>query len=101
VMEPGLLLVLGFDIESLIWVMLRLSFSIWLLATAVVGFEADDLPWLERGARFLAAVVVLAADWRLQAIGLALGAAILTIHRMRARGAPRAAEPKAKLVADD
>lgn len=101
VMEPSLLLVLGVDIESLIWVMLRLSFSIWLLATAVVGFEIDDLPWFERGARLLAAIVVLGADWQVQAFGLVLGAAFLIVHRLRARGEQKAAVPEATLAVED
>jgi TRAP transporter 4TM/12TM fusion protein len=79
--EHSLLLVLDFDIGSFIWIFARLMFAIWLLATAITGFEKTVLPAGNRLLRFVAAIAVLIVFTYLQVAGIAVGCLALWLAR--------------------
>ncbi|MDA4847389.1 TRAP transporter permease [Hoeflea poritis] len=74
VYEPSILFVGGVDPLSLVLVCGRLALSVWLLTTALIGFEAGKLaPWqrvLRAGAG--AAILFPAPEYQLAALGVSL-----------------------------
>jgi TRAP transporter 4TM/12TM fusion protein len=85
VYENSLLLVLDFDIGSFIWVSARLMFAIWLLATAITGFESVKLPAWNRLLRMAAAVTVLIAFTYFQVAGIVVGCLVIWSTRLAGR----------------
>jgi len=66
---------------SLGWIILAFTLSMWLLASALAGFEKNRLYWFERLARPIAAFVILAPDMRIALAGLAAAVALIVGHR--------------------
>ncbi len=85
VYEDSLLLVLDFDIVSFIWVVARLMFAIWLLATAIFGFERIRLYASNRLLRIVGAVTILIPFLYIQAAGVAIGCLALWLTRQGSR----------------
>jgi len=72
VYEPSILFVGDFDAFSVVLVCARLAVSVWLFTTALVGFEANQLPGWQRLLRAGAGAVVLfpVPEYQLAALGL-------------------------------
>ncbi len=90
--EPSLLLVFDdFSFLAFLWVLGRLLLAIWLLSTAMSGFDGDRVGWPSRALRMVIGFAVILAYLEVQIAALVAGIAIITIDRLRARrrlGAP-------------
>ena len=76
--EPSLLLVVGdFNLADFIWVMVRLLFAIWLLTTALSGFETARLAALSRVVRGVVGLAMLVTILPVQIVALAVGIAVV------------------------
>ena len=85
VYEPSLLLVLDFSWTSFIWVMARLMLAIWLISTAVVGFEFSHLSGWSRLARAVCGFAVLTVFANFQLGAFVLGLVIIALSFRTAR----------------
>ncbi|MEZ5657097.1 MAG: TRAP transporter fused permease subunit [Burkholderiaceae bacterium] len=82
VYEPSLLLVMDdFTIQAFVWAAFRLAFAVWLLTTAMSGFEREKLTPLSRGLRVIAGFAMLMVMWEVQLPAIALGAFVLAADR--------------------
>ena len=66
------------------WAMLAFFAAMWLLSSALAGFEKGRLPVIERAVRVAAALAVLVPNMQFALPGLAAGLAIVGFHRLRA-----------------
>jgi len=87
VYDNSLLLITGFDWPSFTWVCLRLMVAIWLLASAVAGFERARLSMLSRCLRLAAALMLVSALLQIQLAGLILGVVLIVASNIVARRA--------------
>ncbi|MEL6125082.1 MAG: TRAP transporter fused permease subunit, partial [Pseudomonadota bacterium] len=76
------------DLESvswldLGWVMLALALALWLLTSALTGFERGRLSGWERIARTVAGLAALVPHWSVAAPAVAVGLALVAMHRAR------------------
>ncbi|USG62497.1 TRAP transporter fused permease subunit [Sneathiella marina] len=85
VYEPSLLLVGSFDLESFVRVSVSLAFAIWLINTAMIGYEGGNLGSIERSLRALVGVGLLIQVPALQMGLLVIGILIVIQRRMQAR----------------
>ena len=86
---PSLLLVEQFDTVEFLSVVCRLLLSIWLLSTALSGFDRQRLPPVAIGLRLCLAFAVLVTVWQVYVPALLLGVAVIALH-WRPGGAARA-----------
>ncbi len=84
----------GYDgtlhLPSLIWLLLRLALSLYLVASALARFDLRRLVVWEVAGRLALAVLVLSGTQALQLPAVALGAALLVGHQILARRTPAA-----------
>ena len=85
---PSLLLVEQFDTAEFLSVVCRLLLSIWLLSTALSGFDRQRLPPVAIGLRLCLAFAVLVTVWQVYVPALLLGVAVIALH-WRPGGAAR------------
>lgn len=86
VYEPSLLLVYDdFSLGAFLWILFRLCLGIWLLTTALSGFELNRLPTWSRLLRLAAGFAMLIVIWELQVAAVAVGIALIVIEAMRSR----------------
>lgn len=86
VYEPSLLLVYDdFSLPDFAWILFRLCLGIWLLTTAMSGFEINRLPLWSRALRLVAGIAMLIVIWELQVAAVALGIALILLERMKDR----------------
>ncbi len=90
VYDQSLLLILGFEWGELLWVILRLSLAIYLVSTAIAGFENARLALWSRTLRLLAVVLVLNVMLAYQLAGIVLAVTLILAAR-RADTRPMAA----------
>ncbi|MGB7303886.1 MAG: TRAP transporter fused permease subunit [Burkholderiaceae bacterium] len=83
VYNQSLLLVLDFSWTELISVLIRLSVAIWMVATAVAGFQAVVLPWWSRIARLAVALALITVFPAVQVGGLILAVLLTLTARIR------------------
>ncbi len=86
---PSLLLVEQFDTAEFLSVVCRLLLSIWLLSTALSGFDRQRLPPVAIGLRLCLAFAVLVTVWQVYVPAVLVGGAIIGLHWRRG-GAARA-----------
>jgi len=84
VYNPSLTLIESFEIVDFIWAAARLSLAIWLVTTALSGFERTALPPTARLLRMAAAVTVLLPFLEMQIAGVAAGILALAWARRTA-----------------
>ncbi len=77
VYNQSLLLILEFSITEFVWVLFRLGLAIALLATAVVGYQGQNLSLVSRVLRAVAAIAVVTTIVPAQIAGLVLGGLLL------------------------
>ena len=82
---PSLLLVERFDFAELLGIVCRLFLSIWLLSTALSGFDRQRLPVAAIGIRLGLAFAVLVTTWQVYLPACVLGVAVVGLHRWRGR----------------
>lgn len=63
------------------WIMLAFGLSLWLLASALTGFEKNRLYLVERVLRSVAGLALLVPDLRIAAPALVIGIALIAGHR--------------------
>ncbi|MEM7041979.1 MAG: TRAP transporter fused permease subunit [Pseudomonadota bacterium] len=63
------------------WIILAFSLSIWLLSSALTGFEKNRLGAVERALRALAGLAILLPDWQMAAPAFGIGIALIIGHR--------------------
>ncbi len=76
--DPGLI---GWG--ALFWILAAFMLAIWLVTTALAGFDRGVLGWPERALRLVAAAVVLVPETAMATPAALAGLAILALHRMR------------------
>ena len=85
--HPSLLLIVGFNPVEFTWVSLRLIVAIWMLTTALAGFEQAPLAQWMRGLRLiLGAALLYPLIWVQIAAGV-LAIATVILERLKARAA--------------
>lgn len=92
---PSLLLVYGFDTLDLAWTLVRVAFAVWMISTALGGYELVRMNPVELLLRLLVALGLLLTLWQVQAAALALGALLIVYHWLRFRSRGRAAADRA------
>ncbi|MEZ5932118.1 MAG: TRAP transporter fused permease subunit [Alphaproteobacteria bacterium] len=75
------------------WIMLAFSLSLWLLCSALTGYEKNRLRGIERASRVLIGLAVLLPDRRLALPALGLGIALIVGHRFL-KGEPSAIDAR-------
>ncbi|MEX0583611.1 MAG: TRAP transporter fused permease subunit, partial [Sneathiella sp.] len=85
VYEPSLLLVGAFDPISFVRVVICLSLAIWLINTALIGYERQELGTPERLLRGLAGAGLIIQIPALQIAFLAVGLSLIAFGTVRAR----------------
>jgi TRAP transporter 4TM/12TM fusion protein len=89
VYEPSLLLVVeGFSWPALISVLVRLIFAIWLLTTALSGYDTARLGALARGLRIVAAAALLTTIPQAQIAGICLAVGLVALDRLSTKRKP-------------
>lgn len=78
VYNPSLSLVSGFTVIGLVWVMLRLSLTIWLFSTGFTGYAAGRIGALNRIGRLALGFAVLVPDLWLEIGATALAIALIS-----------------------
>lgn len=98
VYSPALMLQQGGEIAAccgyageVAFVVTKACAAVALWGVAVTGFLFSPMRAAERLAAFAAAALLMPADWRLSAIGLALGALLVFVHARRAARERRSA----------
>jgi TRAP transporter 4TM/12TM fusion protein len=81
VYNQSLLLVLDFDPVEFVWVLVRLSAAIWLIATAIAGYQNSELPMWSRVARLMLALAVVTVYPTVQLAALVAGAVLTVLAR--------------------
>ncbi|MEL6206408.1 MAG: TRAP transporter large permease subunit, partial [Pseudomonadota bacterium] len=78
-----------------VWILFAFTLALWLLASALAGFERGPLAPLERVARAALALLMLAPAYLVALPAAAAGAALIAIHRSRALApAARPSQPQ-------
>ena len=77
VYEPSILLVVEFEIEAALYTCARLALAIWLLSTALIGFEIARLPLWQRIARLALGLAMLTIVGEIQFAALAAAALLI------------------------
>lgn len=86
VYEPSLLLVYDdFSFSDFVWILFRLCLGVWLLTTAMSGFEMNRLPAWSRLLRLIAGFAMLIVMWELQVAAVAVGIALIVIEALKSR----------------
>ena len=75
------------------WIVLAFSLSLWLLTSALTGFEKNRLFMIERVLRAVAGLALLAPDMRMALPALVIGIALVAGHRFL-RGDPSPIDAK-------
>jgi TRAP transporter 4TM/12TM fusion protein len=88
---PSLLLDAGFTWSEFLWALPRVMFMIWLVSTALSGFDRTDLNLLHRGLRLAAAICIVIPYTEYQIGGLILSALLIAVHWTGAKKAQNAA----------
>lgn len=83
--EPSLLLVGTFDLMSFVRVAVCLSLAIWLINTAMIGYERQELGTPERILRGLSGAGLLIQIPTLQIAFLVIGLSLITFGTVRSR----------------
>ncbi|MZR32253.1 TRAP transporter fused permease subunit [Sneathiella litorea] len=83
--EPSLLLVGTFDLMSFVRVAVCLAFAIWLINTALIGYERQELAMPERVLRGLAGAGLLIQIPSVQIVFLVIGLSLITFGTLRSR----------------
>ncbi|MEZ5741822.1 MAG: TRAP transporter large permease subunit [Burkholderiaceae bacterium] len=81
VYNQSLLLILGFEWGELAWVILRLSLAVYLVATAIAGFENLRLAMWSRVLRLVAVALILTVMLPYQLGGIALAVVLMLLAR--------------------
>ncbi len=81
--NPSLSLVVGFEWLPFLWILARLPVSVWLIATAFIGCDADRLSVAERVLRAVLGIAVLFNETAVQIAAFVLGAGIVSYTRIR------------------
>lgn len=81
VYNQSLLLVLSFDWFEFVSVLVRLSLAIWLIATAVSGYQNSELPMWSRALRLLLALALVTTYPAVQAGALVAGVLLTVLAR--------------------
>jgi TRAP transporter 4TM/12TM fusion protein len=79
VYDNSILLITGFDWPSFLWVCARLVAAIWMLASAVTGFERARVPTWSRVLRLVAAVLLVTTFPGTQIAGLAMAVVLVVL----------------------
>ena len=66
------------------WIVLAFALSMWLLSSALAGYDRNRLVPVERVLRVVAGIAVLVPDTIVAAAGLAGAVALITVHRLLA-----------------
>ena len=66
------------------WIVLVFTLSMWLLSSALAGYERNRLVPVERVPRVVAGIAVLVPDTIVAAAGLAGAVALIAVHRLPA-----------------
>lgn len=77
---PSLLLVEGFDMAEFAWIIVRLLIAIWLISTALSGFDRVRLTSWMVALRLALAMLMLVTLWQVQIPALLVGIAVIYIH---------------------
>lgn len=86
VYEPALLIVVGeFELSVFLWVVLRLALAVWLLTTAMSGFERDRLAVWSRGLRLLLGLAMLLTYVEVQTAAVAAAVVLVVWETLAAR----------------
>jgi TRAP transporter 4TM/12TM fusion protein len=94
VFDTSLLLLDGFSFTALVMVCVKLSLALWMLSTAVIGFDIKSISVLERLARASAAALMISIDIRIAIIGAVIALAFIALRFARKK-AMVAATPQA------
>ena len=86
---PSLLLVERFEIGEFAGIVCRLLLSIWLLSTALSGYDRQRLPPLAIAIRLCLAFAVLTTVWQVYVPAVLLGIAVIALHRRPGSGGER------------
>jgi TRAP transporter 4TM/12TM fusion protein len=85
VYNPSLTLVVDFNLVDFMWIFIRLTVSVWLIATAFIGCDTRKLSAIERVGRFIIAITMLLDFLAPQLLGFSIGVAIIVLHRLSNR----------------
>ena len=77
---PSLLLVERFDMAEFAWIIVRLPIAIWLISTALSGFDRVRLTSWMVALRLALAMLMLVTLWQVQIPALLVGIAVIYIH---------------------
>ncbi|MEM7404326.1 MAG: TRAP transporter fused permease subunit [Pseudomonadota bacterium] len=91
--DTNLLLIDGFSVTGLVWVMLKLGVALWMLSTSVVGFDAARLTVVERLIRAGIAVLLAMTIPAFNAAGLVGAAVFIALRFYRKKRIPVAGQP--------
>ena len=84
---PTILIVEEFHLPTLIWILLRTGFCIWLFSSALSAFDRGKLPALEVGLRLACAFALLVIDPATHLCALAFGVALVAWDLRRSKAA--------------
>lgn len=87
VFDNSMLLILGFTWTELAWTLVRACASIWLLSTAIAGFEAGRIGMPMRVLRIALAVALVYQDAAVQSAALAAGVLVTGLSHLSSRRA--------------
>ena len=83
--HPSLLLIVEFDAADFAWVSVRLIVAIWMLTTALAGFEQAPLTQWMRGLRLILGAALLYPLIWVQIAACAIALAAVAFERLKAR----------------
>ncbi|MBF9035106.1 TRAP transporter fused permease subunit [Rhodobacterales bacterium HKCCE2091] len=75
------------------WIAVAFAFSMWLIHSALAGFETRALAAPERALRLAAGLAILAPQFAVALPAAAVGAGLVALHRMRANAGRHGAAP--------
>lgn len=84
---PELLIVLGFETADFLWNLLRVICVVWLISTALSGYEIIRMTIVEIALRLACAVGLLVTDPYIHTGSLLIAVALLGVHYLRSRSA--------------
>ena len=64
-----------------VWILVAMAVSIWLINSALIGFEKNRLHWWERALRLVAGIALLVPDYSYSLPAMAVALALVVGHR--------------------
>lgn len=85
IFNPEIILVEGFTVVGLVLACLRLGMAVWMIATALSGYEKTRLPIWQRAIRLALPIALIVPLPIFELASLAIGVALIAVQRMQSK----------------